>query len=500
MSGRFVTIWFPYLKTDWFVRRDHSLRSKPFVLRTASHGRMIVSACNEMANRLGIYPGGVVADAKAIFPELVVLDDQPILAEKLLRSFANYCIRFSPSISIDAPDGIVIDASGCSHLWGGDERYVETIIKRINGFGYQVKAAMADTIGSAWAVSRFERDKLVVENRQQEKALLHLPASALRLEEATVELLEKLGLKQVSSFIHMPRQALLRRFGNKLLQRLNQALGYEDELISYIHEAIPYRERLPCPELILTATGIEIALKQLLEQLCKRLRREQKGLREAIFTCYRIDGNIQHLTIGTNFPSHNPTHIFKLFELKLDTIEPALGIELFVMEANKVEGLLPMQEKMWAGDCGLHDIRFAELIDRITNRIGSNKVHRFLPDEHHWPERSVRIVSALNEAVTIPWDIEKPRPIQLLSKPERIQVSAPIPDYPPMLFRYKGTVHTIKRADGPERIEREWWIEEGLHRDYYHVEDEKGSRYWIFRSGYYMEEKQPEWFIHGFFA
>jgi protein ImuB len=68
-----------------------------------------------------------------------------------------------------------------------------------------------------------------------------------------------------------------------------------------------------------------------------------------------------------------------------------------------------------------------------------------------------------------------------------------------MLFIYKGKIHKVIKADGPERIEREWWLEDGLHRDYYAVEDEQGARYWIFRLGHYDEHK-PEWFIHGVFA
>jgi protein ImuB len=68
-----------------------------------------------------------------------------------------------------------------------------------------------------------------------------------------------------------------------------------------------------------------------------------------------------------------------------------------------------------------------------------------------------------------------------------------------MLFRYKEEVHNIKKADGPERIEQEWWLEEGMYRDYYSVEDEKGARYWLFRSGAY-DQGEPKWFIHGFFA
>jgi protein ImuB len=219
-----------------------------------------------------------------------------------------------------------------------------------------------------------------------------------------------------------------------------------------------------------------------------------------VLYCYRIDGKQQQLSIGTNRATHNPTHLFKLFEPTLETIEPDLGIELFVLEAPKVEDAPPIQETLWSGSAGLDNSNIAELLDKITGRFGANSVHRWLPDERHWPERSIKPATSLQEKPTTPWRTDRPRPIHLLPKPESIEVTAPIPDYPPMLFKYKGRLHKIVKADGPERIEREWWLDQGPHRDYYTVEDEAGQRYWLFRSGHYTEEQIPHWFIHGFFA
>jgi protein ImuB len=187
-----------------------------------------------------------------------------------------------------------------------------------------------------------------------------------------------------------------------------------------------------------------------------------------------------------------------LFEIKLPTIEPALGIELFVLEAPKVEDHYPVQEKLWEGSDGLEDVRLSELLDRMASKTGIQPI-RYLPDEHYWPERSLKPASSLHDILTTAWREEKLRPLQLLPVPERIEVTAPIPDYPPMLFRHKGKLHTIIKADGPERIEQEWWLQQGQHRDYYRVEDEEGCRYWLFRLGHY-DDKRYQWFIHGFFA
>ena len=497
MPKRFVSIWFRHLTTDWLALRRPALRETPFVLAAPDHGRMVIVAANAPAETQGICRGMAVADARAILPSLPVFDDKPDRGPKLLTALAAWCIRYTPLASVDAPDGLLLDVSGCAHLWGGERPYLKEIVTRLRTSGYDVRAAMADTIGSAWAVARFGQISPIVDSAG---ALLSLPPAALRLETPILERLYKLGLTQIGSFARMPRSALRRRFGPALLLRLDQAFGREQEMILPLEPVEPYQERLPCLEPIVTATGIEIALQRLLEKLCHRLREEGKGMRTAIFKGYRVDGKVEKIEIGTTRATHNTDHLFKLFGIKIPTIEPALGIELFILEAPRVEDASPLQEKLWEGARGLEDVELAELLDRLTGKLGAHIVHRYLPDEHYWPERSTRPAAFLQEKSPTDWKDDRPRPTQLLSRPEPVEVTAPIPDYPPMLFRYRARLHKIKKADGPERIEREWWLEEGEHRDYYSVEDEDGRRYWLFRSGHYAGDKAPQWFLHGFFA
>lgn len=496
---RLVSIYFPYLATDWFTLRKPELKKTPFVLCAPSHGRMVITAANPVAQKNGIYEGMVLADAKALLPSLQNFDDKPNLTNQLSQRIAEWCIRFTPSAAVDPLGGIILDATGCPHLWGSEEAYLTDILNRLKARGYFALAAMADTIGTAWALARFGKT-LVVERGRQTEALLPLPPEALRIETDTAERLHKLGLHRIHDLISIPHTALRRRFGPVLIRRLNQALGTEEEFIQPIFPAAPYLERLPCPEPILRIEGIEIALQQLLQQLCDRLQKEGKGLRSAYFRGYRTDSKTVGIQIATHRPSNNVRHLFHLFQMKLCTMEPDLGIELFLLEATKVEEHRPAQEEFWKETTSLNDHRVSELIDRLSGRIGARSIYRYLPDEHYWPERSFRQAASLEEKATTEWKMDMPRPLQLLSPPEGIEVTAPIPDYPPMLFRYKGKLHKIRKADGPERIEQEWWIEEGDHRDYYAVEDKEGGRYWIFRSGHYDAEKKPRWFLHGFFA
>lgn len=497
---RYVSIWFCNLAIDWFKKQQPDLRNQPFVLRTSVRGRMIVTGVNDIAAKAGITNGSVLADARAVIPDLQVLDDKPDLPVRLLNKLGEWCIRFTPVVAVNQPDGLLLDATGCSHLWGGDQNYLNDITKRLTTLGYQVRVAIADTIGAAWAVARFGRNSLIVQPTVQIEALLSLPPECLRIETIVADRLHRLGLHRVGQFISMPRSTLRKRFGQPFLDRIDQAIGREPEIIQPVQPLEPYQERLPCMEPIVTATGIGIALEQVLTTLCQRLHNEQKGLRTAVFKCYRVDGKTVQISIATNRPSCNVKHLFKLFSLKIPTIEPDLGIELFVIAAAVVEDHIPQQEKFWdtAGG-GLEDIRLAELVDRLAGRVGADAITRYLPDEHYWPERSFKKATSLVEKPATEWRSDKPRPLQVLPTPEPIDVMAPIPDYPPKQFMYKSKAHNIVRADGPERIEQEWWLQQGQHRDYYYVEDEDGCRYWIFRLGHYHDETY-QWFLHGFFA
>lgn len=500
MAKRYVAIWFLSLKTDWISIRNHSLQQKAFVLATPDHGRMMITAANVEARKQGIDKGMVLADARAILPSLEYFDDNPQKFLRVLESIANWCIRFTPKAAVEGSDGVILDATGCAHLWGGEAAYVDAIANRFKKFGYHIRLCMADTIGTAWALTHFGQNKLIVASGEESGALMDLSPAALRIENDVLERLYKLGLRKISNLVGMPRKALRRRFGTALLRQLDYALGVEHESIIPIIPPEPFQERLPCLEPILTLTGIEIALQQLLEALCLRLQQSGKGLRLARFSAYRVDGKIEKIEIGTNRASNQSAHLFKLFELKLGNIEPDLGIELFQIDATKVEDVQATQEKIWSETSGLDNDDLMELIDRLSNKIGGDHFQRFLPDEHYWPERSFKPSDSFQEKTASAWRTDRPRPVHLLHRPEPIQVMAPIPDYPPMLFRYRNKLHKIKKADGPERIEREWWIEEGPHRDYYQVEDEDGQRYWLFRSGHYSAEKKYQWYIHGFFA
>lgn len=500
MVKRYAVLWFPFLLTDWYTKHNPQLVDIPFVFALPVRGRMCVSAVNPSAARFGVTANMVVADARAAIPQLEVLQDKPLRKEKLLKSMGLWCMRYTPIVSMDTAGYLILDITGCAHLWGGEKAYLQEIHLQLKQRGYEVRIGIASTIGAAWAIARYGQHGTIIPDNAQQEILSTMPIACLRLESDLLERLKKLGFRTVASVTQIPPQVLKRRFGEDLAKRVRQAFGKEEEFIAPLKPVIPYAERLPCLEPVKTAKGIEMAIEKLLDMLCKRLMGEGKGLRKAKLTCYRVDGKVKYIEIGTSRASAHVKHLLGLFKQKIPTIAPGWGIEVFVLEAPKVEDAVPVQELLWNGEGSLNNNALAELLDRFKGRDVTCRINRFLPDEHYWPERSIRLAVSLTEKRTTAWHTDRLRPTRLLNPPHPIEVSAPIPDYPPMLFRYKGELHLIKKADGPERIEREWWIEQGEHRDYYYVEDDKGRRYWLFRLGHYQGDRSPNWYLHGFFA
>jgi protein ImuB len=498
MQKRYMAIWFRHLLTDGLALRRAELKDVPFVLVMPVKNKVIITASSPLAERQGAFTGMAAADARAAVAELITIDDVPGKAAKLLRLLGLWCIRYTPFVAVDLPDGLLLDISGCAHLWGGEREYLKEIVLKLRNAGFDARAAIADTPGAARAVSRYAKASPIVASGEQAKRVSGLPPVALRLEPEILDKLLKLGFRTIGPLLAMEASVLRRRFTKALLIRLDQTLGKVNEPLVTLNVPVPYVERLPCLEPIRTRPGIEIAIEKLLTELCLRLQAEGKGLRKAVLKCMRVDGRRVQVSIGTNKGSHSVSHLVKLFGLQIQKIEPGLGIELFVLEAPKVEDIDTVQEQLWAVDRGLADTALAELLDRVAGKVGAEAIQRYLPAENYWPEHSLKVAGSLTEEPATEWP-EQMRPMRLLAKPEPIEVMALVPDNPPKTFTHKGKRHNIIKADGPERIGREWWQDNGEHRDYYAVEDNKGQRYWVFRSGHY-DGGDAQWYLHGYFA
>ncbi|MBC7906834.1 MAG: DNA polymerase Y family protein, partial [Rhodospirillaceae bacterium] len=240
------------------------------------------------------------------------------------------------------------------------------------------------------------------------------------------------------------------------------------------------------------------AVRRLLARLCDQLEGERLGIRRLEVTAFRVDASSRSIAIGTSRPARDPKHLARLLAEDLPALDPGFGIELLRLAALEVGPLEPEQSSLAAGSGEVRAMDFARLLDSLGNRLGFDRVARNAPRQSHLPEQSV---SRQRPTATLPvlaWP-DCRRPLRLFSRPEPVEAVAPVPDSPPVMFRWRKRAHRIIRADNAERIAAEWWRKEAPERDYYVVEDEHGRRFWLFREGLYGGDTPPRWYLHGVF-
>lgn len=411
--------------------------------------------------------------------------------------------RWGPWSVQDGAHGLILDATGVAHLFGGEAELLADIEEQMARFGLTARPAMAPTWGAAWALARYSAPRAIASVDALPDALASLPVSALRLDARCIQLLHRLGLKSIKDIAAIPRLSLARRFNraelssNPLL-RLDQAMGRLAEPVSSKDAPEPVRAIVRLPEPIQDPTAY---IAELCEGVCSQLAKRSQGCRRLHLRIFRTDGDVAGVSAATSRPSRDPVHLARLFEGKLEKIDPGFGFDLIALNADGIEGF----EELQTGLDGEREngLTLPQLIDRLSARFGARAVSRPIAFESHIPERAERKVAALNET-QVGITTLRERPVRILQAPEEIRVIYAVPEGPPAQFIWRRQTLKVVRYAGPERIAPEWWHDlPGTRlRDYYKVEDARGQRFWLYRDGHHEDGRggDPRWFLHGIFA
>ncbi len=491
-------MWLPRWPTDRLRRRQPIPSDRPLVAVAELGGRALVTAADALAAAGGILPGSSLADARALLPGLAVLPADPAGDAAELARLADWCGRYSPLVALDGADGLWIDITGAAHLFGGEEALIADLRHRLAALGHDARAAIADTPGAAWAMARFAgTPEAILPPGRLAAALAELPVASLRLPPAMAAELERLGLRRIADLYPLPRASLARRFGLLPGERLDQALGRAEEPISPRLPAPAHVVRRLLPEPILEADGIAAVLQRLLGRLCEELAEAGQGARRLDLHCYRVDGRVIRLSVGTSRPAREPRALARLFAERLDRIDPGFGIEAMALAAARVEAMSDLQLVLdregrvgRGGKAGREsDPLLASFVDRLGNRLGFSRIARAIPRESHLPERAVSRLALDAEAPPARWP-DDPGPLRLFGRPEQVEADGD----PPETFLWRRRRHRILKAEGPARIAPEWWRgPAGDLRDYWRLEDEEGHRFWLYGQA-------GSWYLHGLFA
>jgi protein ImuB len=487
-TRRIVSLWFPRLSSDRVlrVRPVHG----PFVLTLKEGGANRVYCLNSTAEGLGITRGMSFSDARAFCPDVLSLRADPHADQRFLRALRRWATRYCPWVGFEGGDGLVLDVSGATHLFGGEAAMLDDMRARLGRAGLEVRMGLAQSRGGAWALAHYRNGQVAGDDMRA--ALAPLPVAALRIDAKTDVALQRVGLRSIGDLLGAQRGPLARRFGKDLLLRLDQALGDHPEEISPQADPPHYGVRMTLPEPIGLTDDVMAGVERLLGQLCDKLRANAMGARVLLLSLRRVDRDAQEVELRLARALHDAGRILPLFQRGVDAVEAGFGIDQLRLTATQVEQLRPQQLSHSAGD---HKDPLDDLMTRIGARIGLENIQRFLPADSHIPERSFLIAPAAFSEPSQQWAPSRPRPVRLFP-PEPIAGSGP---QPPERFRRRRMRLDIGRACGPERIAPEWWIEDenwarGV-RDYWRVETRQGRRLWLFYT-----PQNPGWFVQGEFV
>lgn len=491
-----------------------------------------VYALEARAQKLGLYKGQPLANARAMVQPLCIVPADEKADAALLESIADWCDRFTPLVSLDAPDGLFLDITGAAHLFGGEAAMLTTVIGSIVGHGFAVQGAIAGTSLAAHALARYVSATITPPGGEAQ-AVAPLPITALECGDKALRALRHAGLKTVGMVAGRLSSELSERLGTSFVTRLKVMLGTEEK---------PLQPRRALPDLmaeqlfaepIVTEETIAASLLNLAQHLSAILEREDRGARMLEAAFFRTDGKVERIGVRTGEPLRDPKVMLRLLRQRLDALADPLdagfGFDLIRLEALLAEESKPATISFDSNENGRRQIGF--LVDRLAASFGDARVQRFVPQDTHIPEAAAAAVPAQDRDFDQQqWSRKRlsgdppRRPLRLLEKPEEISVPfSGIPDGPPFRFSWRHAQFDVGRAEGPERITLEWWKENPTDRlvapvnetksqkekreavprpsrDYFRIETKAGMRFWLFRDGRQRPDQKNRWFMHGIFA
>jgi protein ImuB len=518
-TRRYLALWFPFLPLDrlrvarpdqWAAGGD-----APAVVVESVRGALRLAALDAPALDIGLTPGMTLADARAREPALRVFESDLHADQDWLERLCDGCARYTPIAMPDAPHGLMLDITGCVHLWDGEGAMTRAIADRLERHGLTVRLALGPTAEAAHALARFP----VASAPDEEAAIRRLPVEALRLEAESTLALRRAGLRSVADLAARPAAALAARFGEDAVDALDRLLGLGAKPLSPRRPRPAIRvERRFAEPMGSTAHALKV-VADMAGEAGERLAERGQGGRRFELLFFRTDGLAFPLRVETGLPVREAAAIMRLVRERIDALadplDPGFGFDMLRLTVPQAEPLAPTQLALEGGAAKKSE-DVAALVDRLSIRAGRAHIQRLVPRDSHIPEQAQLALPAIEARIPESWPVTQApgdppmRPIHLFDPPQPIEVIAAVPDGPPHRFRWRRATHEVVRYEGPERIAPQWWRakdgaidgpEAGRTRDYYRVEDARGRRYWIFRHGLQgTEVADPGWYLHGLFA
>jgi len=536
MARRVMSIWLPRLPLDRRARLEDPRIATVFAITSQIKNAPRLTHLTDRAHAMGLYPGMSVPDARALCPDLLTEPGDPLREDMLLRAVRRWADQLSPWIALDRPDGLLLDVSGCAHLFGGEMAMARHSLARFADMQIMAKIGIADTKRAARALARHAHIQAQTQAHIQAQAqpqaqpqaqhndaaisiakpgktrdaLDALPVEALDVEARITTDLRRVGLKTLGQIYTIKQAELARRFGIEMVTALSKMLGQFPDPVSPMRIDPVFAARMNLPDPIGLKSDLTLVLEKLSSSVCERLKRAKMGARHFQLTVRCVDTGDHVIPVRFAWPCFETRKVVRQFERPLDDLKIEFGADWFRLVADMID---PIRDQQGVIDSPINGGRMnsdaissgginneanedlAQVITTLGNRLGFDRVRKFIPRQSHHPEYEFTTIEAADSKALTEWPTPtRRRPLRLF-KPERLQTLEP--GRPPKRFKWRKTQYTTQDFTGPERLSSEWW-QDGTDtvKDYWAIETQDGARLWLLT---YPRQAAPDWFVTGQF-
>lgn len=462
------------------------VQQEPAVLVETRAGRQIIVAANELASVAGIARGMTLAAAQPLVATLQFMERQPRQEQIALEQLAQWAQQFTGQVSLQPPGGLLLDVQASLKLFGGLEVLQQHITQALQPLGYSAVQAVACTAEAAWILARAGISSPCETLPVQRRRVAALPVQSLSANADVRSALESTGARTIGDCLALPRKALARRFGADLVNQLDRMLGQAPDPRTFYQPPDQFYSQILLPDVVRDSQALLFALQRLLHELAGFLRARDAGAQDMRLGLIKPQQPVESLELRLLSPSHDPVHLFKLWQEKLE--KHALsswveGIELEVPQLVSVEteALDLFASAKQSGPAFIH------FLERLRNRLGEDAIQQVYCCNEHRPELAGKMrgfqpgkktPSTTNHAQAL-------RPLWLLPQPQEIRTT----EQGPWL---EGPLELL---EGPERIESGWWDGGDQRRDYYVARTLQQQTLWIYQD----IRAKARWYLQGYF-
>ena len=421
-----------------------------------------------------------VSAALALAPRLRVVRRDPAAETEALLGVAGWAAQFTPGVALEFPDAVLLDAAGSLKLFGGLASLLERLRRDLAEMGWSAQLAGAPTPRGAFWLALAGKSRFIV-SAEIEPVLAALSVAVLRRDGETPEALQAVGVRTLGELLALPRGGVARRFGQRLLDDLDRALGRLPDPRNFFVPPARFRATIELPSEVVQAEALLFAAKRLIVQLGGFLAARSGGAQRLVFRLRHRDRAATEVAIGLVAPSRDAGHFtllarerFSALTLGQPVREIALEVDDVVPLAGHELGLLLEQGKprgVWE-----------HLVERLRARLGAEAVCGIASRAEHRPERASAVAGLEPKQRQLDFG---ERPLWLLDRPRLL---AEIGERP----HHEGPLELLS---GPERIESGWWDGDDVARDYFIARMQNEALVWIYR-----ERGGGGWYLHGLFA